>query len=46
MKKVFTIRNQYLFVNQTFFSYDLLIKFSTSSIVKTLNPGDRYPIPN
>ena len=46
MKKVLTIRTQYLFVNQTFFSYELHIRFPNSSLLKTLHPGDRMPIPD
>jgi hypothetical protein len=46
MKKVLTVRTEYLFVNQTFFSYDIHIRFMTSSIVKILGPGDKLPIPN
>eukprot|EP00347_Sterkiella_histriomuscorum_P000566 403375355 len=46
MKKVLTIRTQYLFVNQTFFNYEIHIRFSNSSITRSLAPGDRLPIPD
>jgi hypothetical protein len=46
MKKVLTVRTQYLFVNQTFYSYEVHIRFPKSSIIKSLAPGDRLPIPD
>ena len=33
-------------MNQTFFSYDFHIRLNSSSIVKTLAPGDRIAIPS
>ena len=46
MKKVLTLRTQFLFVNQTFFKYEVHIRFPNSSIVKSLDPGDSLPIPD
>ena len=34
MKKVLTIRTQYLFVNKTLFNYEIHVRFKNSSIVK------------
>jgi len=46
MKKVLIIRTDYLFVNQTFCTYDINIKYQGLQVAKTLKPGDRLPLPN
>ena len=45
MKKILTIRTLYLFVNKTLFNYDIHIRYQNSSVVKTLQPGDTFPMP-
>ncbi len=45
MKKILTVRSQFLLVNQTFYSYEIHIRFKNSSLVKTLQPGDKFPLP-
>ena len=46
MKKVLTVRTQYLFVNQTFFTYEIHVRFKNSSFTKTLLSGQSMPIPD
>jgi hypothetical protein len=45
MKKILTIRTQYLFVNQTLFNYEVHIRFKHNSLLRKLAPGESMPIP-
>ena len=45
MKKILTIRCQYLILNQTLFEYEIHIRYPNSSFLKTVRPGESFPLP-